>query len=90
MNAACHYPGGESDGFTGKGVVTGGKSALQASSGKGFSKHYPQQSLARLCALQPGDSGLCARRTVQLALHCFKDDKYQLVVTKGKYRKISN
>ena len=50
--AACHYP----DGWQGRamvvvraGVVTGGKSGIQASGGKGSAKHFPRAVFVRAC-----------------------------------------
>ena len=42
--AACHYPCGDGTSFPEKGVVTGGKSAFQASGGKGFAKRFPSEA----------------------------------------------
>ena len=50
--AACHYPDGRLGGVMavcGPGVVTGGKSGIQASGGKGSAKSFPRAVFVRAC-----------------------------------------
>ena len=43
-HAACHYPAGGPGRWLRKGVVTGGKSGLRASGGKGIAKKIAREA----------------------------------------------